>query len=113
VDGGVEVELDPPGPDPSFRDADEVVEPAVALVVRLEPADEALASRLVAVEHRPPAKLEEDRRALGSGDQPTDVRQHAAVAPAPGVVRPDGAALDTTGGRSSALSPYPIPSAPS
>jgi hypothetical protein len=50
--------------DQSFADTDQVVQPAVALVIRLEPADKVLPARLVAFKDRSPAKLDEDGRAI-------------------------------------------------
>jgi hypothetical protein len=52
----------------SLGDGDEVVQPAVAFVIGLEPADKVLPSRRIAVKDRSPAKLEEDQRAILSGD---------------------------------------------
>src|SRR5215204_4093867 len=65
--------------DPSLGDAYEVVQPAVAFVIGLEPADEVLPSRLIALKDRSPAELEEDRRAIPSGDQAAHMRQHPTV----------------------------------
>ena len=47
VNAGVEVYLHARGAYPPLCDADEVVQPAVALVIRLKPADQALPSGLV------------------------------------------------------------------
>jgi hypothetical protein len=57
--------------DPSLGDADHVVQPAVVLVIRFEPADKVLPPWLVAFEDRPSAKLEDDGRAIVGGDQTT------------------------------------------
>jgi hypothetical protein len=60
VDTGVDAYLHALGTDGSLGDADNVIQPAVALVIRLEPADQVLPARLVAFEDRAPTKLEQD-----------------------------------------------------
>src|SRR4029079_19172292 len=49
----------------------------------------------VLTEDRPPAKLEQDRCAVGGRNQPADVRQHLPVASPAGSVRPDDVAVDS------------------
>src|SRR5690348_2335289 len=60
VDTGVDADLHATGADASLCYADDVVQPAVALVIGLEPTDQVLPSRLVAFEDRPPTELEQD-----------------------------------------------------
>src|SRR5215213_641065 len=105
VNTGVDVDHHSPRRrrDQSFGDADEVVQPAIALVIRLEPADKVLPSRLVAFKDRSPAKLDEDGRAILGGDQAAQVRQHATVRAPPWVVGPDNGALNPPGGGSTAF----------
>src|SRR5882724_6533017 len=76
VDTGVDVDLHALAADGSLGDADNVIQPAVALVVRLEPADQVLPSRLVAFEDRAPTKLEQDGCAIVGRDEPAHVRFH-------------------------------------
>src|SRR6185436_12908544 len=67
---------------------------AITLVISLEPPDQVLPSRCLALEDRATTQLEEDRRAVHRRDHAAHVRQHPAVAPPPRIVRPDDTPLD-------------------
>ena len=91
VNTGVNVDhhIRPCRRDSSLGDANQVVQPTVALMIGLEPADKVLPSRLIALKDRSPAKLEEDRCAILGGDRTAHIRQHATVCAPPWMVRPE------------------------
>src|SRR5882724_9937547 len=103
VDTGVDVDLHALAADSSLGDADNVIQPAVALVVRLEPADQVLPSQLLAFEDRAPTKLEQDGCAIVGRDEPAHVRQHPTVGAPTRVVRPDDGAFNLSGRGSTAF----------
>src|SRR5512133_211687 len=103
VDTGVDVDLHAVAADGSLGDADNVIQPAIALVIRLEPADQVLPSWPVVFEDRAPTQLEHDGCAILGRDQAANVRQHPPVGASARVVRPDDRAFDLSGRGSTTL----------
>src|SRR3989441_11986301 len=89
--------------DQPLSDADRVVEPAVALVLRLEPEDDQLRTDVIA-EDGAALKQKRELRAIVRGEDAAATRQHATVAPPAGVIRPaDGSGEPLSGHPAPAL----------